>query len=229
MLQAKKLSSATSLALIILWLSAPSGALAQQQKYLIDHGIEDCRKKDEPDNHSAFAYSTGQGYGCSWRYSTPEAARERALLECKKRLHQSLWQKARCKVIWEDGVITDPKTVAAERSDTRIPMTFEIFDGVSGKKEHVRGHMVTGKYSDPKKRPFSFTVGSGAEICSGNYRIQKSGQNAKVYADLRCFDEFSAKINGVPLNKFVKVGSRYVRYFEARFNYKGSYIQPRLR
>ena len=32
MLQAKKLSSVTSLALIILWLSAPSGALAQQQK-----------------------------------------------------------------------------------------------------------------------------------------------------------------------------------------------------
>lgn len=244
-------------ALIILssQLHATAPAKAQEAKYWIDQELDKCTSMWATRTHTAMAYSPIRLTYCASSGLSKQRAEKEAIRGCMRLLVNKDRKAMPCKIIYSSGMVTDLSAFKTERRDVRIPMDFEIYDGVSGTKEIRSGYIVIGKSVRPIKsenypgsgwdrsgranatprRPVSINIGSSRKICDGFIDTSDwySG-NAKVgYAianfGVTCFGLSHFVAKNVQKAGLFKDGSRFLTFFEPIFEFDNSYIKATVR
>lgn len=215
--------------LCIVTLAAPTPAAAEKidftglsfPAYQADLAISACSKYLNRYEYVVLAYSPSDSFWCVYGDAGFAAtSRKEAVENCNRSLAAAEAKLTKCRLLMENGKIIDRKYLNTLRSDSRLPVNIEIFDGPTKKASRTTGYLSTGRMLSRSTMEGKLTTKGGSVLCRGKVLFGGSGARFEGV----CFDKFTFTGRVPEPSGYMMHEGHFVQRVTMKFKHKDSYI-----
>jgi hypothetical protein len=189
--------------------------------YQAELAIKACGKYLNRYEYVVLAYSPGDRFWCVYGDAGFAASnRIEAVKNCNKNLVAAEAKLTKCRLLMENGKIIDRKYFSTLRSDSRLPVNIEIFDGPTQKATRTTGYLSTGRMLSKTTIEGKLTTSRGAVLCRGKVLYGLSGGRFEGI----CFDKFKFTGKVPEPSGYMMHEGHLVQRVTMKFQHKDSYI-----
>lgn len=189
--------------------------------YQADLAIQACGKYLKRYAYVVLAYSPADKFWCVYGDAGfAEGNRKEVVQNCNRSLVGAEAKSARCRLLMENGKIIDRDYYRTLRSDSRLPVNIEIFDGPTQKASRTTGYLSTGRMLSSTTMEGKLTTKGGTVLCQGKVLFGAAGSRFEGI----CFDEFKFTGKVPEPSGYMMHEGHWVQRVTMTFKHKDSYI-----